>query len=119
VIGRQAESVSAFATTAQLVLGQEAVDAKSNETSAIPALLERLAANGTLKGALVSIDAIACNPAIAGDLTKAGADCPSRPTSRRCQTIRWARKTAPRGGSGSAQPMQAFNAPGRPRVPWP
>src|SRR3954451_23430654 len=34
--------VSAFATTSRLVLGQEAVADKSNETTAIPALLERL-----------------------------------------------------------------------------
>ena len=34
--------VSAFATTSQLVLGQEAVDEKSNEITAIPALLERI-----------------------------------------------------------------------------
>lgn len=66
--------VSAFATTARLVLGQEAVDAKANETGAIPFLLERLAAGGALKGALVSIDAIACNAAIATAVTQAGAD---------------------------------------------
>ena len=36
--------VSAFATHAKMVLGQEAVEAKSNEITAIPALLERLAA---------------------------------------------------------------------------
>jgi hypothetical protein len=57
--------VSAFATTARLVLGQEAVADKSNETTAIPVLLERLGANGGLEGALVSIDAIATNAAIA------------------------------------------------------
>jgi hypothetical protein len=34
--------VSAFATTSRLVLGQEAVDSKSNEATAIPPLLERL-----------------------------------------------------------------------------
>jgi hypothetical protein len=34
--------VSAFATTSRLVLGQEAVDEKSNEITAIPALLKRL-----------------------------------------------------------------------------
>jgi predicted transposase YbfD/YdcC len=38
----------------RLVLGQEAVDEKSNEITAIPALVERL----DLAGALVSIDAI-------------------------------------------------------------
>ena len=66
--------VSAFATTARLVLGQEAVADKSNETTAIPALLERLAANGGLKGATISIDAIACNATIATAITAAGAD---------------------------------------------
>lgn len=66
--------VSAFATTARLVLGQEAVSDKSNETSAIPLLLQRLAADGGLKGATVSIDAIACNATIATAIKEAGAD---------------------------------------------
>lgn len=66
--------VSAFATRERLVLGQEAVAAKSNEIEAIPLLLERLAEGGGLKGALVTIDAIACNPKIAGEITSHGAD---------------------------------------------
>lgn len=66
--------VSAFATTGRLVLGQEAVDEKSNETSAIPVLLERLAEGGALNGALVTIDAIACNATIAAAVRDAGAD---------------------------------------------
>jgi len=66
--------VSAFATTGRLVLGQEAVDAKSNEITAIPLLLERLAAAGALKGAVVTIDAIACNATIAAAIKDAGAD---------------------------------------------
>jgi predicted transposase YbfD/YdcC len=66
--------VSAFATTSALVLGQEAVSDKSNELGAIPVLLERLAADGGLKGAVVSIDAIACNAAIAQTIRDAGAD---------------------------------------------
>lgn len=66
--------VSAFATTARLVLGQEAVADKSNETTAIPVLLERLAANGGLKGATVTIDAIACNATIAAAIKDAEAD---------------------------------------------
>lgn len=65
--------VSAFATTARLVLGQEAVSDKSNEITAIPVLVERLAANGGLKGATVSIDAIACNATIAAAIKAAGA----------------------------------------------
>jgi predicted transposase YbfD/YdcC len=66
--------VSAFATTSRLVLGQEAVESKSNELSAIPVLLERLGQNGGLKGALVSIDAIATNAKIAQAIKDAGAD---------------------------------------------
>jgi len=62
--------VSAFATTSRLVLGQEAVDEKSNEITAIPALLERI----DVKGALVSIDAIGCNPAIAQTILDVKAD---------------------------------------------
>lgn len=66
--------VSAFATTSRLVLGQEAVADKSNEITAIPGLLERLAAHDGLKDALVSIDAIATNPTIATAIRNAGAD---------------------------------------------
>jgi predicted transposase YbfD/YdcC len=66
--------VSAYATTARLVLGQEAVAEKSNEIIAIPALVERLGENGGLRGALVSIDAIATNAACADAIVAAGAD---------------------------------------------
>lgn len=65
--------VSAFATTQRLVLGQEATDTKSNEITAIPALIERLAVDDGLKGALVSIDAIATNGKIADAIREAGA----------------------------------------------
>ena len=66
--------VSAFATTGRLVLGQEAVADKTNETTAIPILIERLAANDGLKGTLVSIDAIAANPTVATTIRHAQAD---------------------------------------------
>jgi predicted transposase YbfD/YdcC len=56
------------------VLGQEAVAGKSNELSAIPVLLDRLAENSGLEGAIVSIDAIATNAAIAKAIRAAGAD---------------------------------------------
>jgi predicted transposase YbfD/YdcC len=62
--------VSAFATTRRLVLGQEATDEKSNEITAIPALVERI----DLEGALVSIDAMGCNPNIAQSILDAKAD---------------------------------------------
>ena len=66
--------VSAFAANSHLVLGQEAVDDKTNETTAIPLLLEKLAADRSLEGAVVTIDAIACNPQIAQSIRDAGAD---------------------------------------------
>jgi predicted transposase YbfD/YdcC len=64
--GRKAlHLVSAWATTERLVLAQEAVDEKENECTVIPDILDRL----DLSGALVTIDAIACNPAIAQAIT--------------------------------------------------
>jgi predicted transposase YbfD/YdcC len=66
--------VSAFATTSRLVLGQEAVAENGNEITTIPLLIERLAVDDGLKGALISIDAIATNPTIAAAITDAGAD---------------------------------------------
>jgi predicted transposase YbfD/YdcC len=66
--------VSAFATTARLVLAQEAVPDKANELAAIPPLLERLGAEDGLKGALVSIDAIATNADVAQAIADQGAD---------------------------------------------
>lgn len=57
--------VSAYATTHSLILGQRAVADKSNEITAIPLLLEELAASGALSGSLVSIDAMGCQSDIA------------------------------------------------------
>src|SRR6202040_455102 len=54
----------------RLVLGQEAVFEKSNEITAIPALVERL----DLKDALISIDAMGCHPTIAQSILDAEAD---------------------------------------------
>ncbi len=67
--------VSAFATTSRLVLGQEAVEVKTNELAAIPALIGRLAEKGGLKDATVSIDAIATNAIIAQAIKDSDADC--------------------------------------------
>jgi predicted transposase YbfD/YdcC len=60
--------VSAWATAQHLSLGQVAVDAKSNEITAIPALLELL----DLNGALVTIDAMGCQKAIAREVVGRG-----------------------------------------------
>ncbi len=62
--------VSAWATAAHVSLGQVAVDGKSNEITAIPKLLELL----DLKGALVTIDAIGCQKAIAKQIVDGGGD---------------------------------------------
>jgi predicted transposase YbfD/YdcC len=62
--------VSAWASRQRLVLGQEAVSGKSNEIVAIPLLLERLA----LEGALVTIDAIGAQGAIAEVILRRGGD---------------------------------------------
>ena len=66
--------VSAFATTARLLLAAEAGPDKACELAAIPPLLERLGAEGRPKGALVSIDAIATNADIAQAIAAQGAD---------------------------------------------
>jgi predicted transposase YbfD/YdcC len=62
--------VSAWASRQRLVLGQEAVAGKSNEITAIPLLLERLA----LTGALVTIDAIGTQSGIAETILGRGGD---------------------------------------------
>lgn len=66
--------VSAFATNARLVLGQQATADKGGELEAIAALLDKLAEAGSLEGALVTIDAVACNPKVAGKIVEHGAD---------------------------------------------
>jgi len=58
---RAIHMVSAWATENGVVLGQRKVDTKSNEITAIPALLQLLA----LKGCIVTIDAMGCQRAIA------------------------------------------------------
>jgi len=62
--------VSAFATELGVVLGQEKVAEKSNEITAIPALLEAL----YIKGLLVSIDAMGCQKGIARQITDQGGE---------------------------------------------
>ena len=60
--------VSAWATANHISLGQVVVDAKSNEITAIPKLLEML----ELSGALVTIDAMGCQTEIAQGIVKGG-----------------------------------------------
>ncbi len=62
--------VSAWATMDHITLGQVVTDAKSNEITAIPKLLNML----ELSGALVTIDAMGCQTKIAKEIVDAGAD---------------------------------------------
>jgi predicted transposase YbfD/YdcC len=62
--------VSAWAAAHRLTLAQVAVADKSNEITAIPELLKLL----DLHGALVSIDAVGCQKAIAGQIREQGGD---------------------------------------------
>ena len=62
--------VSAWASDQRLVLGQQACAAKSNEITAIPLLLDRLA----IRGALVTIDAMGCQTRIAQKILNRDAD---------------------------------------------
>jgi predicted transposase YbfD/YdcC len=59
--------VSAWATANHISLGQVVVDAKSNEITAIPKLLEML----EISGALVTIDAMGCQTEIAKKIVDA------------------------------------------------
>ena len=62
--------VSAWATANHISLGQVVVDAKSNEITAIPKLLQIL----EISGCLVTIDAMGCQTEIAKEIVNAGAD---------------------------------------------
>jgi len=62
--------VSAWASENRLLLGQQAVDSKSNEITAIPELIKTL----EISGAIVTIDAMGCQKDIAADIRQAGAD---------------------------------------------
>ena len=62
--------VSAWGCDQRLVLAQIATDAKSNEITAVPKLLEML----SLKGTTVTVDALNCQRAIAQQIVDQGGD---------------------------------------------
>ena len=68
--GNMLHMVSAFATEARIVLGQEKVSDKSNEITAIPKLLILL----DIKGHIITIDAMGCQYAIADLILKKEGD---------------------------------------------
>ena len=67
---RALHQVSAYAADYGLTLGQRACEEKSNEITAIEELLPVLA----LEGAIVTIDAMGCQTAIAGQIVAGGGD---------------------------------------------
>lgn len=67
-------TLSAYATSARLTLAQLSVPEKANEITAIPDLLDTLARAGQLGGAVVTIDAMGCQVAIAQKIIDYGAD---------------------------------------------
>ncbi|WP_455289658.1 ISAs1 family transposase [Cupriavidus necator] len=67
---RPTHLVSAWHQQCGLVLGQVRTEAKSNEITAIPELIDAL----DIRGALVSIDAIACQPTIAQHIVERQGD---------------------------------------------
>jgi predicted transposase YbfD/YdcC len=70
-LGKEAiRMVSAWASESRLVLGQVKVDDESNEITALPELLKLL----TLKGCIVTIDAIGCQTDIAQLIVEREAD---------------------------------------------
>lgn len=68
--GNMLHMISAFATEARIVLGQEKVSDKSNEITAIPKMLDWL----DVKGHIVTIDAMGCQYAIANQIVKKEGD---------------------------------------------
>ena len=62
--------VSAWACGNGVVLGQVKTDEKSNETTAVPELLDKL----ELSGCIVTLDAMGCQRAIAKQIKEGGGD---------------------------------------------
>jgi predicted transposase YbfD/YdcC len=63
--------VSAWAGEEGIALGQVATDAKSNEITAIPRLLEQI----DLAGTLITVDAMGCQEEIVEQIVTGGGDC--------------------------------------------
>lgn len=68
--GKSLHIVSAWATANRLVFGQVKTEDKSNEITAIPTLLDKIA----IEGSIISIDAMGCQYEIADKIVKKKAD---------------------------------------------
>ena len=98
--------VSAWASRQRLVLGQQACEARSNEITAIPLLLDRLA----LTGALVTIDAMGCQTKIARKILDKGADylLAVKETGPACRA---------RSNAASRRPIRPVSTASKPSTP--
>jgi predicted transposase YbfD/YdcC len=102
--------VSAWAATNRLVLGQVAVDGKSNEITALPALLQVLA----LEGCIVTIDAMGCQRAIAQAIVDQKGDYvlalkENQPTLHNAVATYFAAARAHPGGDGPPDYLRTVN----------
>ncbi len=87
--------VSAYASANRLCLGQQVVDEKSNEITAIPELLKIL----DIKGCIVTIDAMGCQKKIAQEIIKKGAYYMLMVKNNQPELKRQVEKLFKRGGS--------------------
>ncbi len=108
--------VSAWATANQLTLGQVVVDAKSNEITTIPKLLQLL----QISGGLVTIDAMGCQTGIAAAIVTGGADYvlavkENQPTLHTGIEVALPRSSGQRLRANEGQPARDVGAGPRPR----
>ena len=75
--------VSAWGCDQRLVLAQIATETKSNEITAVPKLLDML----SLKGTIVTVDALNCQRAIAGQIVDQGGDYVLALKGNRCMPM--------------------------------
>jgi predicted transposase YbfD/YdcC len=104
--------VSAWACANSVLLGQVQTDKKSNEITAIPALLKLL----SIQGCIVTIDAMGCQKSITQDITAAQADYvltlkSNHPYLHR-QVASWFKKSLAHGYSEQAHSCYAQYAEG-------
>ena len=106
--------VSAYATEGGIALARRAAETEGGELAVLPHLLDGL----DLAGCLVSLDALACQPAIAERITGRGGDyLPALKGNRGRPTRRWSRgsrrtpsRSAPRCGRASTRSTTATAA---------
>lgn len=111
--------VSAWGCEQHLVLAQIATDAKSNEITAVPKLLEML----SLKGTIMTVDALNCQREIARQIVDQGGDYAldlkgNQPTLlRTCKHSSTIRRLRSARQNPRLMAITAGSSPARPRSP--